>query len=107
MRNALRYFLWMIVLVVGSAEALVILGYAVVLVTQGPRGIVGHFAHVAFSGRTFPTPPEQSSRIFWTSTGEILAAEFIGLLIVFGAWKLLKRLPPQRNQDGRPSAVHT
>lgn len=107
MRNVLRYFLWMVLLIVGSAEVLVILGYAVVLVTQGPRGIVGHFAHVAFSGGAFPTPPEQSSRIFWTSTGQILAAEAAGLLVVFGVWKLLKRLPPQRNQDGRPSAVRT
>jgi hypothetical protein len=90
----------MVLLIVGSAEALIILGYVIVLVTHGPRGIVGHFAHVAFSGRTFPTPPEESSRIFWTSTGEILAAEFGGLLVVLGAWKLLKRLPPQRNQAG-------
>ena len=100
MRNALRYFLWMVLLIVGSVEALVILGYAIVLVTQGPRGIVGNFAHIAFSGRTFPTPPEQSSQIFWTSTGEILAAEFGGLLVVSGAWKLLKRLPPQPNRGG-------
>jgi hypothetical protein len=32
--------------------------------------------------------------LFWISTGEILAVEFGGLLVVFGAWKLLKRLPP-------------
>ena len=103
MRNALRYFLWMVLLIVGSAEALIILGYIFVLVTQGPRGIVGHLAHVAFSSRPFPTPPEESSRIFWATAGPILAAEFGGLLVVFGAWRLLKRLPPQRNQDGRPT----
>jgi hypothetical protein len=107
MRNALRYFLWIVLLIAGSAEALIILGYVIVLVTQGPRGIVGHFAHIAFSGRAFPTPPGESSRIFWTSTGEILAAEFGGLLVVLGAWKLLKRLPPQRNQAGGPSTVRT
>lgn len=107
MRNALRYSLWTVLLVVGSSEALLILGYVIVLVTQGPRGIVDHFAHVAFSGRTFPTPREESSRIFWTSTGEILAAEFGGLLIVFGAWKLLRRLPPQHTANERPSPVRT
>jgi hypothetical protein len=108
MRNALRYFLWMVVLIVGSAEALLLLGYVIVLVTQGPRGIVGHFAHIAFSeGHWFPKTPEESSQIFWRTTGPILAAEFAGLLVVFGAWKLLKRLPPQRNQDGGPSAVRT
>ena len=105
MRNALRYFLWTVLLIVGSAEALIILGYVVTLVTQGPRGIVGYLAHVAFSGRTFPTPPGESSRIFWTTAGPILAAEFGGLVIVFFAWKLLKRLPPQRNQDEQSSAV--
>jgi hypothetical protein len=108
MRNALRYFLWMVLLIVGSAEALIILGYLFVLVTQGPRGIVGYFEHIAFSGHWFAKTPEESSRIFWRSTGPILAAEFGGLLVVFGAWKLLKRLPPQHHQDGgRPSAVRT
>jgi len=84
----------MVLFIVGSAEAMVILGYSIVLVTQGPRGIVGHFVHIAFSSPTLPTPSEQSNRIFWTSTGEILAAELAGLLVVFGAWRLLKRLPP-------------
>ncbi len=107
MRNAFRYFLWVVLLIVGAAEALVLLGYVVVLVTQGPRGIVGHFAHIAFSGRPWPVSPEDSSRIFWTSTGQILAAESGGLLVLFGAWKLLKRLSPQHDQDGRPSAVRT
>src|SRR6266545_7527242 len=102
MRSALRYVLWMLLLIIGPVEALIIFGYIFVLVTQGPRGIVGHLAHVAFSGRTFPTPPEESSRIFWASAGPILAAEFGGLLVVFVAWRLLKRLPPQPNQDGRP-----
>lgn len=94
MRNALRYFLWMVLLIVGSTEALIMLGYLIVLVTQGPRGIVGYFEHIAFSGHWFAKTPEESSRIFWTSTGQILAAELGGLLIVFGAWRLLKRLPP-------------
>jgi hypothetical protein len=85
----------MILLVIGSVEVLAILGYLLILVLQGPRGIVGQFAHIAFSGRAFPTPPAESSRIFWTSTGQILAVEFVGLLVVFAAWKLLKRLPPQ------------
>ena len=104
MRNALRYFLWMVLLVVGAAEALVILGYVIVLVTEGPRGIVGYFEHIAFSGHWFANTPEQARRIFWTSTGELLTAEVGGLLVVIGAWKLLKRLPPQLNQDGRPAA---
>jgi len=94
MRNVLRYFLWAVVLLVGAAEALIVLGYVVTLVTQGPRGIVGHFEHIALSGHWFPKTPEESNRIFWTSTGEILAAEFGGLLVVFGAWKLLRRFPP-------------
>jgi hypothetical protein len=106
-RNAARYFLWMVLLIVGSAEALIILGYLIVLVTQGPRGIVGHFEHIALSGHWFPKTPEESSRIFWASAGPILAAEFGGLLVVFGAWRLLKRLPPQRDRDGRPSVVRT
>jgi hypothetical protein len=84
----------MILLVIGSVEALAIIGYLLILVIQGPRGVVGQFAHIAFSGRTFPTPPEESSRIFWTSTGQILAVEVVGLLVVFVAWKLLKRFPP-------------
>jgi hypothetical protein len=107
MRNAFRYFLWVVLLLVGSAEALIVAGYILVLVTQGPRGVVGQFAHIAFSGRQWPVTPEESSRIFWTSTGEILAAELCGLLIVFGAWKLLRRFPPQRNEHERPSAVRT
>ncbi len=107
MRNAFRYFLWAVLLIVGAAEALVVLGYVVMLVTQGPRGIVGYFEHIAFSGNWFPKTPEESSRIFWRSTGPILAAELGGLLVVFVAWKLLKRLPPQRNADGGPSAVRT
>jgi len=93
-RNVFRYFLWVVLLLVASAEGLAVIGYALVLVTQGPRGIVGQFAHIAFSGRPWPTTPEESDRIFWTSTGEILGAEFAGVLVVFGAWKLLKRLPP-------------
>ncbi len=107
MRNAFRYFLWVVLLLVASAEALAVLGYAVVLVTQGPRGAIGQFAHIAFYGRPKPKTPEESNRIFWTSTGEILAVEFGGLLVVFGVWKLLKRLPPQHKQDVRPSAVRT
>lgn len=106
MRNTFRYLLWMVLLIVGSAEALIILGYIIVLVTRGPRGIVGYFEHIAFSGHWFPRTPEESSRIFWKSTGGILAAEFGGLLVVIGAWKLLKRLP-QRNQASGPSAVRT
>ena len=78
----------MVLHIVGPAEALIILGYLIVLVTQGPRGIVGHFEHIALSGHWLPKTPEESSRIFWTSTGEILVAEFGGLLAVFGAWKL-------------------
>jgi hypothetical protein len=96
----------MVLLIVGSAEALIILGYLIVLVTQGPRGIVGHFEHIAFFGHWFAKTPEESSRIFWRSTEPSLAAEFGGLLVVFGAWKLLKRLP-KRNQAGGPSAVRT
>lgn len=92
MRSALRCFLWVTLFVVGLAEGVIILGYVVTLLTQGPRGVVGHFVHIAFSGRTFPTPPGESERIFWTSTGEILAAEFGGLLVVYGAWRWLKRL---------------
>lgn len=107
MRNAFRYFLWVVLLIVGAAEALIIFGYMAVLVTRGPRGIVGQFAHIAFSGRAWPASPEESNRIFWTVTAEILAAEFIGLLIVLGVWKLLKRLPPQHNPDERPSVVRT
>ena len=108
MRNALRFFLWMVLLIVGSAEALIILGYLIVLVTQGPRGIVGYFEHIALSGHWFPKTTEESSRIFWATAGPILAAELGGLLVVFGAWRLLKRLPPQPHQGGprgiQPSA---
>ena len=74
------------------------LGYVVVLAAQGPRGIVGYFEHIAFSGRWFPITPEESSRIFWASTAKILAAEVGGLPLVLGAWRLLKRLRPHRNQ---------
>lgn len=81
----------MALLIVGSAEVLVILGYAVVLVTQGPRGIVAHFEHIAFSGHWFAKTPEGSSRIFWTSTGQILAAEAAGIFVIFGVWKIRKR----------------
>jgi len=97
MRNAFRYFLWMVLLIAGSAEALIILGYLIVLVTQGPRGIVGSFEHLAFSGNWFPRTPEESNRIFWKSTVEVLGAQIGGLAVVLGAWKLLKLLP-HRNQ---------
>lgn len=107
MRNLLRIFLWAIMLLVAFAEALVVFGYTVVLVTKGPQGVVGQFAHIAFSGRQWPMTPEESSRVFWTSTGEILAVEFGGLLLVVALWMLLKRLPPQRNQNERTSVVDT
>ena len=93
-RNTFRYFLWIVLLLVASAEALAVAGYAFLLISQGPRGVVGQFAHIAFSGRSQPQTPEESDRIFWRSTGEILAVEFGGLVIIFGAWRLLKRLPP-------------
>ena len=93
-RNVFRSLLWIILLLVASAEALVIFGYAFLLISQGPRGVVGHFAHLAFSGRPQPTTPDESDRIFWTSTGQVLAAEVGGLVVIFGAWRFLKRSPP-------------
>jgi len=60
---------------------------------------VGQFAQIAFSGRSQPKTREESDRIFWTSTDEILAVEFGGLIVVFGAWKLLKRLPPATQSE--------
>ena len=107
MRSAFRYFLWTVLLLVASAEALILAGYVLVLATEGPRGVAGQFAHIAFSGHAWPTKPEESSQIFWTSTGEILGAEFGGLLVLFGVGKLLKQFPPQNTQDGRPWASRT
>jgi hypothetical protein len=106
-RDKLRSFLWIVLLLVASAEALVVFGYVYVLVSQGPRGIVGHFEHLALSGLPWPKSEEEFERIFWRSTGPILAVQLGGLVVIYGSWKLLKQLGPQGESQckGEPSVT--
>ena len=62
-----------------------------------PPGVLGEFTHITFSGaHGFSKSQEESNWIFWRSTGEILAVHLVGLVVIWGAWKLQKRLRPER-----------
>ena len=85
-------FAWMIFWVVLAAEVISVLGVAVSLVLHGPRGIVGDVAHSAYQGLVSPKSLRDSDRVFWRYMTIKAILGFIGLPVLWCAWKAQKWL---------------
>jgi hypothetical protein len=91
-RNIAITLLWAVIVLLASIEALSLFGVLLTLMFQGPRGVVGQLAHVAFQGHWFPSSAAESDRIFWSYTTTVLALQFTGLVVLWVAWGLKKKL---------------
>ena len=91
-RNVAITLLWVVIVLLASIEVLSLFGVLLTLVFQGPRGVVGQLAHVAFQGHWFPSSAAESRRIFWSYTATVLALHFTGLVVLWVAWGLKKKL---------------
>lgn len=104
MRNVVTVLLWVIILLLSLYEALFVIGLVGLLVMHGPRGVVGTLAHAFVEGRSLPMSTSDSDRIFWTYTGAWLALQFTGPFVLWGAWRLQKRLTAGSPQS--PQRTH-